>query len=190
MLSEAEGGLVGVWEYSTELFEAATIERLGAHFQTLLEGIVADPKRRLSELPLLPEAERHQLLSEWNKATAVYPKESCVHQWFEAQVARSPEAVAVVFEDERLTYRELNARANQLAHRLRILGVKPEVLVGIYMERSLEMVIGILGILKAGGAYLPLDLAYPKERLAFMLEDSQAPVLLTRQGLLYRASRT
>ncbi|HZA25088.1 MAG TPA: AMP-binding protein, partial [Dehalococcoidia bacterium] len=170
--------------YDGDRFEAATIDRLGAHFRSLLEGVVAYPEGRLSDFSLLGEAERHQLLSEWNKATAVYPQESCVHHWFEAQVARSPEAVAVVYEDQWLIYGALNARANQLAHRLRTLGVGPEVVVGLCMECSLELVIGILGILKAGGAYLPLDLAYPKERLAFMLEDSQAPVLLTRQGLL------
>jgi len=118
MLSEAEGGLVGVWEYSTELFEAATIERLGAHLQILLEGIVADPKRPLSELPLLPEAEWQQVVVEWNATETAYPKERCIHQLFEAQVEQAPEAVAVVFGDEWLTYRALNARANQLAHHL------------------------------------------------------------------------
>ena len=183
MLSEAEGGLVGVWEYSTDLFEAATIERLRAHFQTLLEGIVADPQRRLSELPLLPEAEWQQVVVEWNATEAEYPKEWCIHQLFEAQVERAPEAVAVVFEDEWLTYRALNARANQLAHHLQGLGVGPEVLVGICLERSLEMVVGLFGVLKAGGAYVPLDPAYPEERLAFMLEDAQVPVLLTQAHL-------
>src|SRR5205823_5567262 len=112
MLSEVEGGLVGEWEYSTELFEAATIERLGAHFQTLLEGIVADPQRRLSELPLLTDVERRRMLMEWNATEAEYLKERCIHQLFEAQMERSPEAVAVVFEDEWLSYRALNARAN------------------------------------------------------------------------------
>jgi amino acid adenylation domain-containing protein/non-ribosomal peptide synthase protein (TIGR01720 family) len=184
VLSEAEGGLVGVWEYSTELFEAATIERLGAHFETLLEGIVADPQRRLSELPLLPEAEWQQVVVEWNATETAYPKERCIHQLFEAQVERAPEAVAVVFEDHGLSYRALNARANQLAHHLQGLGVGPEVLVGVCLERSVEMVIGLLGILKAGGAYVPLDPAYPEERLAFMLEDARPKVLLTQQHLL------
>ena len=183
-LSEAEGRLVGVWEYSTELFEAATIERLGAHFQTLLEGIVADPKRRLSELPLLPEAEWRQVVVEWNATEAEYPKERCIHQLFEAQVERTPEAVAVAFEDEWLSYRALNARANQLAHHLQGLGVGPEVLVGICLERSLDLVVGLLGVLKAGGAYVPLDPSYPQERLAFMVEDARPKVLLTQQHLL------
>src|SRR5207249_8135273 len=122
-LSEAEGGLVGVWEYSTELFEAATIERLGAHLRTLLEGIVADPQRRLSELPLLPEAEWQQVVVEWNATETAYSKERCIHQLFEAQVEQTPAAIAVMFENEQLTYRELNRRANQLAHYLQQLGV-------------------------------------------------------------------
>ena len=161
-------------------------------FPDLLEGIVADPEQRLSDLPLLTAAERQQLLVEWNATQADYPRMPCIHQLFEAQVERTPDAVAVVFEDQQLTYRELNPRANQLAHHLRALGVGPEVLVGICMERSLEMVIGLLGILKAGGAYVPLDPAYPQERLAFMLEDAQAPVLLTQAaagGGVARASR-
>ena len=159
--------------YNAARFEAATVTRLLGHFQTLLEGIVADPKRPLSELPLLPEAEWQQVVVEWNATETEYPKEWCIHQLVEAQVERTPEAVAVVFEDEWLTYRALNARANQLAHHLQGLGVGPEVLVGVCLERSVEMVVGLLGILKAGGAYVPLDPAYPEERLAFMLEDAQ-----------------
>jgi amino acid adenylation domain-containing protein len=186
MLSETEGGLVGVWEYSTDLFEAATIERLGAHFETLLEGIVADPQRRLSELPLLPETEWQQVVVEWNATETAYPKERCIHQLFEAQVERIPEAVAVVFEEHGLSYRALDRRANQLAHHLQGLGVGPEVLVGVCLERSVEMVVGLLGILKAGGAYVPLDPAYPPERLAFMLEDARLKVLLTQRALRER----
>src|SRR5262249_24636234 len=144
------------------------------------EGIVVDPDRSVPHLPLLTEAERRQLLHEWNRAEVEYPKGLCLHRWFEAQVERRPNKVAVVFRDKPLTYRELNSRANQLAHRLRKSGVGPDVPVSMYMERSLEMVIGILGILKAGGAYVPVDTAYPKERLAFMLEDTGAPVLLTQ----------
>lgn len=128
---------------------------------------------------LLTETERHKLLVEWNNTTSNYPRDKCIHQLFEATVERVPEAVAVVFEGEQLTYGELNARANHLAHYLQALGVGPEVLAGICVERSLEMVVGLLGILKAGGAYVPLDPAYPKECLAFMLEDSSVPVLLT-----------
>ena len=140
----------------------------------------------MSELPLLTDGERRQLLVEWNDTAADYPRDQCIHQLFETQAARTPEAVAVVFEDRQLTYAELNARANQLAHYLRELGVGPEVLVGICVERSLEMVVGLLGILKAGGAYVPLDPDYPPERLAFLLQDTQAPVLLTQQALLER----
>ncbi len=135
-------------------------------------------------MPLLTAAERHQLLVEWNDTKAEYPSDKCVHQLFEAQVERSPDAVAVVFEDQQLTYRELNAKANQLAHYLQKLGVKAEVLVGICVQRSLEMVVGLLGILKANKPYLPLDPALPKQRLAAMLEDSQVPVLVTSSHLV------
>ncbi|MBI1924147.1 amino acid adenylation domain-containing protein [Candidatus Poribacteria bacterium] len=173
--------LLGRFTYNTDLFEAATIQRLAGHFQTLLEGIVAHPEQRISDLPLLTEAERHQLLVEWNDTQADSPQDQCLHQWFESQVERTPDVVAVVCEDRQLTYRQLNARANQLAHHLQSLGVGPEVLVGICVERSIEMVVGLLGILKAGGAYVPLDPAYPQERLAFMLKDSQVKVLLTQE---------
>ena len=169
--------------YNTDLFESATIARMLAHFQTLLEGILADLDRPVSELPLLIEATRRQILVDWNDTAADFPKDACIHELFESQVRRTPDAVAAVFEDEQLTYRELNTRANQLAHHLRTLGVGPETRVGICMERSLEMVVGILGVLKAGGAYVPLDPAYPKERLVFMLQDTQAPVLLTQARL-------
>ncbi|MGH7473577.1 MAG: non-ribosomal peptide synthetase, partial [Candidatus Methylomirabilales bacterium] len=160
--------------------------RLGVHFQNLLRGMVEDPGQRLGELPLLSEAEREQLLVGWNATRVDYPLDSCLHNLFEAQVERSPEAVAVGFENEQLTYQELNRRANQLAHHLRQRGVGPEVLVGVFMERSLEMVIGLYGILKAGGAYVPIDPEYPAERIAFMVEDSQAPVLLTQHRLVER----
>src|SRR3712207_2358451 len=183
-MTDTEQGLTAELEYNTDLFDAATITRMLGHFQTLLEGIVADPDQHISTLPLLTEAERHQLLVEWNDTQTKYPEDVCIHQLFEAQVERTPDAVAVVFEDERLSYQQLNEKANQLAHHLQALGVGPEVLVGVCMERSLEMVVGLLGILKAGGAYVPLDPSYPKERLAFMLEDSQASVLLSQQRLL------
>jgi amino acid adenylation domain-containing protein len=133
---------------------------------------------------MLTAAERHQLLVEWNDTHAAFPKDLCIHQLFEAQVEQTPDAVAVVFEDEQLTYGELNRRAHQLAHHLRTLGVGPDTLVGICVERSLEMIVGLLGILKAGGAYVPLDPAYPSERLAYMLSDSQVPVLLTQEKLM------
>ena len=149
----------------------------------MLEGIVADPDQRLSQLPILTDAERHDLLVAWNETHVDLAQERLISELFEAQVERSPEAVAVEFGLERLTYRELNARANQTAHYLRKLGVGPDVLVGLCVERSIEMVVGLLGILKAGGAYVPLDPAYPRERLALILEDARAPVLLTLQRL-------
>lgn len=182
-LTQTEQGLIGSLVYNTDLFDAATIARMAGHFQTLLEGIVANPLQHLAELPLLTESEQHQLLVEWNNTQAEYPIDKCIHELFEAQVVRTPDAVAVVFEEQQLTYRELNAKANQLAHHLQILGVKPDVLVGICMERSVLMVVGLLGILKAGGAYVPLDPAYPQERLAEVLEDASVPVLLTQQQM-------
>ena len=182
-LTETEQGMMGYFEYNSDLFDTATIERMQGHFQTLLEGIVANPEQHLSDLPILTATEQQQLLVDWNQTSADYPS-ICIHQLFEAQVEQTPNAIAVVFEDQQLTYRELNARANQLAHYLRSLGVGPEVLVGICVVRSLDMVIGLLGILKAGGAYVPLDPTYPKERLAFMLENSQPSVLLTQQHLV------
>ncbi|MBD2775781.1 non-ribosomal peptide synthetase [Iningainema tapete] len=183
-LWDTEPGLAGQVEYSTDLFDAATITRMVAHYQTLLEAIVTNTQQQLWELPLLTDAEQYQLLHEWNDTQVEYPQSQCIYQLFESQVEHTPDAVAVVFEDQQLTYRELNARANQLAHYLRSLGVGPEVLVGICVERSPEMLIGLLGILKAGGAYVPLDPAYPQERLAFMLADAQIPVLLTQEKLV------
>ena len=184
-LENTATGLMGVWKYNTDLFDASTIARMAGHFQTLLEGIVSNPTRRLSDLPLLREQEQQQLLVEWNNTFAAFPT-ACVHQLFEEQVERSPDTIAVVFEGEQLTYRELNQRANQLAHHLKTLGVGAEVLVGIYVERSIEMVVSLLGILKAGGAYLPLDPALPQESLAFRLIDAQVSILLTQKGLLKR----
>lgn len=177
-------GMIARFTYNKDIFDSSTVNRMAGHFQTLLQGIVNNPDERLSRLPLLTEAERHQLLVEWNNTQAHYPKDRCVHHLFESQVERYPNATAVVFENERLTYRELNDRANQLARHLMKLGVGPDVLVGILVERSLEMVVGLLGILKAGGAYVPLDPAYPPERVAYMLEDSEVTVLLTQQRLL------
>jgi amino acid adenylation domain-containing protein/thioester reductase-like protein len=177
-------GLVGGWDYNTDLFDGSTIERMTGHFLTLLEAIVANPSERISQLPILTAFEQQQLLVEWNDTQVDYPQDKCIHQLFEEQVERTPDAVAVVFENEQLTYQELNSRANQLANYLQTLGVKPDVLVGICVERSLEMVVGLLGILKAGGAYVPLDPEYPQERLSFMLEDAQVSVLLTQQHLV------
>lgn len=179
-------GLKGAIHYNTDLFDSATIERMSAHFQALLAAIVADPDRRLGELPVLREHERHRLLVEWNDTRADYPQNKCVHELFEDQVQSNPEAIAVVFDDRQLTYEELDQRANRLAHHLRGLGAGAETLIAICMERSIEMLIGLLGILKAGGAYVPLDPAYPKDRLGFMLQDSQVRLLLTQKHLLSR----
>ncbi|MBD2002946.1 MULTISPECIES: non-ribosomal peptide synthetase [Cyanophyceae] len=173
--------------YDCCCFDAAEIIRMLNHFQTLLAGMATNPQQRLCDLPLLTEAEVHQQLVEWNNQKADYPKE-CLHQLFEAQVERTPDAIAVVFEDEKLTYRELNEQANKIAHYLLRLGVRTEELVGISVERSLHTIIGIFGILKAGAAYVPLDPAYPSDRLAFMLNDAQVSVLLTHSALKDRYS--
>ncbi len=181
---DTKEGLICSWEYNSDLFEADTIARMTSHFQTLLAAIIANPNQTIGELPLLTQQERHQLLVEWNDTYTPYPHSKCIHQLFEEQVAKTPNAVAVVYEDESLTYQQLNDRANQLAHYLQTLGVGAEVLVGICVGRSPLMLIGLLGILKAGGAYVPLDPAYPQERLAFMLEDAQVSVLLTQESLV------
>ncbi|MBG1243500.1 non-ribosomal peptide synthetase [Nostoc sp. NZL] len=180
---EVDSELLLEIEYDRQRFDSATITRMLEHLQTLLAGMVANPKQRLADLPLLTAQERHQLLVEWNNTQADY-SQICIHQLFEAQVERTPDAVAVVFEQVQLTYRELNQRANQLANYLQKQGVGPEVLVGICVERSLDMIIGLLGILKAGGAYVPLDPTYPQERLALMLKDTQVSVILTQERLL------
>jgi len=183
-LEETDRGLTATWEYSTNLFQPSTIARMHGHFQILLEGIIANADTRISELPLLSDRERHQLLIEWNNTQVDYPKDSTIHQLFEAQVERTPDAIAVVFEDQKLTYGELNKRANQVAHYLQQLGVKPEVLVGICTERSLDMIVGLLGILKAGGAYVPLDPSYPLERITYILSDARVKILVTEQKML------
>ena len=183
-LTEGPDGLASAIEYNTDLFDSDTIERLFGHFRTLLQGIVADPDVRLSELPLLTGPERQQLLVEWNATYTDYPRDKCIHELFEQQVEQTPDAVALVFEDQQLTYRELNRKANRLARYLMKLGVKQDEPVGICMERSLEMVIGLLGILKAGGAYAPLDSGYPKDRIAFMVEDTGVSVLLTQRRMI------
>jgi amino acid adenylation domain-containing protein len=177
-------GLMGWWEYNTDLFDGSTIERMIGHFVTLLEGIVANPLSAISQLPMLTSSEQQQLLVEWNNTQTDYPVDKCLHQLFEEQVLKTPQSVAVVFENQRLTYSELNDRSNQLAHYLRYEGVGADVLVGICVERSLEMIVGILGILKAGGAYVPLDPTYPQDRLSFILEDAQISVLLSQQHLV------
>ena len=182
-LGEAGNRIVGGLEYATSLFEAGTIERYLGYFRRLLEGMVADAERPISELPLLSEAERRLLLEEWNETASDYPKEKRINQLFEEQVERTPEAVAVVYEEQQLTYRELNKRANRLAHHLQELGVKPDKRVALCVERGVEMIMSLLGVLKAGGAYVPLDPIYPAERLRYMVEDCRPTVLLTQGHL-------
>jgi amino acid adenylation domain-containing protein len=165
-------------------FDTATITRMLGHLKTLLEGMVANPEQQLKDVPLLTQTERHLCLVEWNNTQTEYPSNLCIHQLFEAHVEKTPDAIAVEFAAQKLTYWELNQRANQLAHYLQELGVGTEVLVGICVERSLEMIIGLLAILKAGGAYLPLDPAHPQERLAYILQDAEVSILLTQQKLL------
>ena len=163
------------------------------YYRRLLEGMVADDAEVMDRLPMMSERERRQILYEWNDTQVEFPSDKCVQELFEEQVQKTPEAVAVVFEEASLSYGELNRRANQLAHHLRALGVKPDERVAICVERSLEMVVGLLGILKAGGAYVPLDPAYPGERLRYMLEDSEPVALLTQthlEGLFPGVSET
>ncbi|WP_341529474.1 amino acid adenylation domain-containing protein [Nostoc sp. UHCC 0302] len=182
---EQKESFVGVLNYNTDLFDETTITQLAGHFQTLIAGIVNNTNQSISQLPLLTAPEKHQLLVEWNNTQQQNDSLNlCIHELFEKQVKETPDAVAVVFQNQQLTYHELNCRANQLAHYLKSLGVGAEVLVGICVERSLEMLIGMLGVLKAGGAYVPLDPAYPVERLAWMLEDAKVSVLLTQEKLL------
>lgn len=185
-LFEIEGKLHGAWHYNTDLFEAASIKRMVGHFQTLLAGIVANRAEKIAHLPLLTAVESDRLLGQWNHTRIDYPEQRCIHELFEAQVEKTPNALAARFEDREITYQELNMRANQLARYLITLGVGPEVLVAICVERSLDMLVGLLGIMKAGGAYVPLDPAYPPDRLSFILEDTQASVLLTQQKLIDR----
>jgi amino acid adenylation domain-containing protein len=183
---EVESSLSADFRYNVDLFDASTIARMEQHFASLLEGAVAQPDLPILNLPLLTEAERHQILVDWNDTGRDYPDHACIHQLIEAQVEQTPDVEAVTFEGTTLSYRELNRRANLLARDLQTLGVGPDVMVGVCMERSIEMVVALLGILKAGGAYVPLDPAYPQERLAYMIEDSQVPVLLTQSAIVER----
>jgi amino acid adenylation domain-containing protein len=183
ILSENENGLDGLIEYSTDLFEAATIRRLASYYSRLLEGAIANPDRNISELPMLPDAERQQLLVDWNNTAAeILGKDLCLHQLIEEQAQRTPNQAALVFEQQKLTYGELNHRANQLAHYLNWSGVGPDVLVGLYVQRSIDMVVGMLAILKAGGAYVPIDPSYPSARIAWIIEDSHLGFILTTEG--------
>jgi amino acid adenylation domain-containing protein len=190
LLNDTPQGLRGTFEYRTDLFEAKTIARMVGHFQTLLEGIVAHPEWRLSELPLLTKAEWVQLLKVRNAACVEYPRDRCIHQWFEAQVKRTPDAIALVFEDQQLSYAELNARANQLARYLRKRGVRSDSVVAVMEDRTPGMVIALLGVLKAGGAYLPIDTLIPVDRVLSLLDDSKTGILLTRDHIIKDISFT
>ena len=182
-VTDAPDGLQLNCRYNASLFSAPTIQRWLAHYQTLLEGIVANPERRVRDLPLLTEAELGSILTGWNPARTDYPRNRCIHHLFEDEAARTPDGVAVEFEGTRLTYRELNERANRLAHHLQKLGAGPDAVVAVCLERSLEMIVALLGVLKAGGAYLPLDSKHPRERLALMLAEAKAPLVLTQHKL-------
>ncbi|XXY48923.1 amino acid adenylation domain-containing protein [Sorangium sp. So ce269] len=178
-LQDTPEGMRGWLVYNTDLWDAPSIARMIEHYKVLLEGMISAPERRVSALPLLTPGERRQILGEWSALRSTYAADTCVHRLFEAQVERAPEAIALSVDGTQVTYRELNRRANRLARRLQALGVGPDIPVALCLERSVEMMVGILGVLKAGGAYVPLDPAYPRARIEYMLEDSQAPVLLT-----------
>ncbi|MGA2351075.1 MAG: amino acid adenylation domain-containing protein [Terracidiphilus sp.] len=183
MASSQDETFFGTMIYNADLFERETIQRMMDHFVHLLGGIAADPDQTIDALPMLAESVRHQLLYEWNATKTEFPSDKCVHQLFEEQATRTPDATALVFEDESLSYAELNQRANRLAHGLQALGVKPDICVAICAERSIEMVVALLAVLKAGGAYVPLDPTYPLDRLRFMLEDCAPIALLTQSHL-------
>ena len=181
---EEAGCIHGRFEYDTDLFELTTIQRMMGHYQVILQDVVDNPDGHISELALLTTAERTKVLETWNETAVSYPNTLCVHQLFEQQVKKTPDETAVIFEDFKLTYQQLNEKANQLAHYLQSLDVQPDQFVGICVERSLDMIVGLLGILKAGAAYLPMDPNYPEERLAYMLQDTQAAVLVTQAHLI------
>ncbi|MEW6738253.1 MAG: amino acid adenylation domain-containing protein, partial [Acidobacteriota bacterium] len=183
VMGETAKGLSGVLSYSTDLFSAYTIDKMLTHFQSLLMAVVANPDEHIMDLQMISQAEQHKLLVEWNNTTAAYQSDQSIHQFFEAQATRTPSALAVKCGNQQLSYQELNARANQLAHYLIAQNVCAEKLVAICLERSIDMVVAMLGVLKTGAAYLPLDPAYPVERLAYMLSDSQATMIITQEKL-------
>jgi amino acid adenylation domain-containing protein len=187
---ESDEGLHLTMEYSSDLFDSETVDRILAHYRILLEMAVAHADRPVGELPMLTEDERRLVLEEWNRTAADYPRDVCLHELFDRQAARKPRSPALLCEGAELSYAELQARANRLAHRLRAAGVVPDSLVGLCLERSVEMVVGLLGVLKAGGAYVPLDPEYPDDRLAFMVSDSDPPVLLTQRRFAGRFAGT
>lgn len=182
-MRDEKESLAGTFEYNTDIFETSTIASLSEHFCVLLRGIVNAPETMLRDLPMLTDLEREQLPGTWNNSHTPYPADRCVHELFEDQVVRSPDSIAVSYDDKQITFYELNRRANQLAHALQTMQIGPEMVVGVALQRSLDLIIGLLGILKTGGAYLPLDLAYPSERLAFLLEDAHVAVVLTQSSL-------
>jgi amino acid adenylation domain-containing protein len=189
-MAEGKNGITGEFEYNAGLFNAATIDRLIEHYRALLEAMVDDPDQRLTDIEILSDAERQRLLVEWNDTWADYPREQCLPNLFEARVEQSPDAIALVYEDQQLTYRELNQRANQLAHYLQELGVGPETRVGICLKRTPNVIIAMLGVLKAGAAYFAQDVGQPRERLLFMLEDCGVKLLLTEPELAEQLSGT
>ncbi|TXC66083.1 AMP-binding protein [Piscinibacter aquaticus] len=176
-------GLRVYFEYSTDLYDPQTIDRLAGHYQQLLQSVADDPGARIADLPLLSGPERRQLVQAWNRTEAGYPREQTVHALFEAQVRLRPQAQALVFEGQSLSYAELNARANRLAHHLRSLGAGPGARVGVWLERSTGMVEAVLGVLKAGAAYVPLDPAFPQDRIDYMMADAGLAVVLTQERL-------
>ncbi|MDY6994693.1 MAG: amino acid adenylation domain-containing protein, partial [Pseudomonadota bacterium] len=182
-VTQMQEGLRFTLEYDAQRFGSDVITRMLGHLRTLAEGLVQQPQQCLGQLPLLTALERQQLLKEWNHTELDYPHHQCVHQLFEAQVEKTPQAIALTFEGQQLSYRQLNGRANQLAHQLRALGVQADTCVGLYLQRGLEMLIGLLGIFKAGGAYVPLDPMFPPERLSFMLADADVKILVTQATL-------
>ncbi|MGH9825589.1 MAG: condensation domain-containing protein, partial [Blastocatellia bacterium] len=188
-VTESAGEITGVFEYATDLFEATSISRMAGHYHRLLEAMITEPERRVSEAPILAEHELQQLLIDWNDVRRLFPADRCIPELFQSQVEQSPEAVAVVFDEQQLSYGELNCRANQLAHHLVMSGVCTEDLVGICVDRSIGMILGILGILKAGGAFLPIDPSYPAARLTQMLQDARIRLLLATESTLERIPR-
>jgi non-ribosomal peptide synthetase component F len=180
---ERGGEIALLWVYNRDLFDRWRMEQMARHYVRMLDAVVRDPGCAAGRVEMLSATERQQLLYEWNATATAFPADKCVHQLFEEQVEKTPEAVAVVFEGKELSYAELNRRANQLAHYLRKLGVEPDDLIGVCIERSVEMVVALLGVLKAGGAYVPLEPEYPVERLRFMIKDAGLKLVLSHHGL-------
>ena len=183
-MEETSEGLQGYWQYNTDLFDTSTIKRMNDHLQVLMTEMVANPDKPIMTLPILTAKERKQIMVDWNQTDVWSPREQCIHNLFEVQVEKSPDSIAVVYENKTISYRELNSSANHVAHRLLALGVTSNTLVGICMDRSIEMIVSILGVLKAGAAYVPIDPSYPRERLAFIMKDANIVTILTQQKLL------